>query len=133
MVTTGRAARFSARAGRLHAVVSTKQQRRRDLWFSTRHRRRMSAGGAGSIGRGELGYMRSMTDDTERTLMSAVRLTLTVLGLGLLASLAAGVVVGLIIDDIGRGIGQTVAVGMAVTAVIGVALNILFRGGQPRR
>jgi hypothetical protein len=77
--------------------------------------------------------MTSMTDDTKRTLMSAVRLTLTVLGVGFLASLAAGAVFGLIIDDMGRGIGQTVAVGMAATAIIGVALNILFRSGQPRR
>jgi hypothetical protein len=71
-----------------------------------------------------------MTDDIRRTLASVLRLTLTVLGAGLLASLVAGVVYGLIINDMGRGIGQAVAVGMAATAIVGVALNLLWRGGH---
>lgn len=74
-----------------------------------------------------------MTDDTKQTLMATLRLTFIVLGVGLLASLAAGAVYGLIINDMGRGVGQAVAVGMAATAIIGVALNILLRGSQPRR
>jgi hypothetical protein len=74
-----------------------------------------------------------MTEETRRTWSSAARLTLTVLGLGLLASLAAGLVYGLIIGDVARGLGQTVAIGMSVTAVIGVALNFLWPTQPPRQ
>ncbi len=63
---------------------------------------------------------------------SVTRLTLTVLGIGLVASLAAGVVYGLVIEDLAGGVGRAVAIGMSVTAVIGVALGILWPGGHPR-
>ncbi len=33
---------------------------------------------------------------------------------------------GLIIDDVGRGIGRAVAIGMGITAVVTVALNLLW-------
>jgi len=73
------------------------------------------------------GYAPSMTNEARRTVIGAIRLTLIALGVGLLISLAAGLVVGLIIDDIGRGIGRAIAVGMSLTAVVTVALNLLWR------
>ncbi|MDG4823264.1 hypothetical protein O7635_15515 [Asanoa sp. WMMD1127] len=66
-----------------------------------------------------------MTDDAKRTTANIARLTLAALGIGLLVSLAAGLVLGFVIDDLGRGIGWAVAVGMSVTAVVTVALNLL--------
>jgi hypothetical protein len=68
-----------------------------------------------------------MSKDMRQTAAGAVRLTLVVLGVGLLASLVVGVVAGLLIDDLGRGVGRAVAVGMSITAVVGVALNLLWR------
>ncbi|HEX6684740.1 MAG TPA: hypothetical protein VF062_18190 [Candidatus Limnocylindrales bacterium] len=73
-----------------------------------------------------------MAEDTKRALNSAVRLTLTVLGLGLLASVAVGLVYGLIIDDLAGGLGQTVAIGMTVAALIGVTLNLLWPSDHSR-
>jgi hypothetical protein len=58
---------------------------------------------------------------------SAVRLTLMVLGVGLLASVLVGLLVGWLIGDLGRGLGRSVAIGMSVTAVVGVAANLLSR------
>jgi hypothetical protein len=68
-----------------------------------------------------------MSRDSGQTVAGAVRLTLVMLGVGLLASLVVGIVVGLLIDDFGRGVGRAVAVGMSITAVVGVALNLLWR------
>lgn len=68
-----------------------------------------------------------MTNDARATAANAVRLTLVALGIGFLASLAAGLVLGLIIDDLAGGIGRAVAVGMSITAVVTVALNLLWR------
>ncbi|HEV2930212.1 MAG TPA: hypothetical protein VGW74_16090 [Propionibacteriaceae bacterium] len=68
-----------------------------------------------------------MSRDSGQAAAGAVRLTLVVLGVGLLASLVAGIVVGLLIDDLGRGVGRAIAVGMSITAVVGVALNLLWR------
>jgi hypothetical protein len=68
-----------------------------------------------------------MSKDMRQTAAGAVRLTLVVLGVGLLASLVVGVVAGLLIDDLGRGVGRAVAVGMSITAVVGVALNLWWR------
>jgi hypothetical protein len=67
-----------------------------------------------------------MTNEARRTATGAIRLTLIALGVGLLVSLAAGLVAGLIIDDVGRGIGRAIAVGMSITAVVAVALNLLW-------
>jgi hypothetical protein len=69
-----------------------------------------------------------MGTDVKQTVNTAVRLTLVVLGIGLLASVVAGVVIGLIVGDLAYGLGTGVAVGMSVTAVVGVALNLLWRG-----
>jgi hypothetical protein len=55
-----------------------------------------------------------MGTDVRQSMDSAARLTLVVLGL--------------IVGDLAYGLGTGVAVGMGVTAVVGVALNVLWRG-----
>jgi F0F1-type ATP synthase assembly protein I len=68
-----------------------------------------------------------METDVRQSMNAAVRLTLVVLGVGLLTSLIAGLMLGAVIGDLAEGIGTAVAVGMSVTAVLGVALNLLWR------
>jgi hypothetical protein len=68
-----------------------------------------------------------MGHDARQTAGSAVRLTLTVLGLGLLVSVVVGLLVGWIIGDLARGLGRSVAIGMSISAVLGVAATILSR------
>jgi hypothetical protein len=68
-----------------------------------------------------------MGQDARQTMAGAVWITLTVLGVGLLASALVGLLVGWLIDDLGRGLGRSVAIGMSVTAVAGVAANLLSR------
>jgi hypothetical protein len=69
-----------------------------------------------------------MSNDVGQQIARTARLTLVVLGVGTVLSLLVGLVVGLVIDDLARGIGRSVAVGLSITAVVGVALNLLWRG-----
>lgn len=64
-----------------------------------------------------------MEQDARRTLAGAARITLTGLGVGLVV----GLLVGWLINDLGRGLGGSVAIGMSITAVVGVAANVLSR------
>lgn len=68
-----------------------------------------------------------MAQDTGQTLAGTLRLTFTVLGVGLLVSLLAGLLIGWITGDVGYWIGRAVAIGMGITAVVGVAANLLTR------
>ncbi|HLL68948.1 MAG TPA: hypothetical protein VK453_25025 [Micromonosporaceae bacterium] len=67
-----------------------------------------------------------MSQDPRRT-AGAVWVTLMVLGVGVLVSVLVGLLVGWLIDDMGRGLGLSVAIGMGITAVVGVAANLRSR------
>lgn len=68
-----------------------------------------------------------MNQDARQTMVGAVRITLTVLGVGLLVSVLVGLLVGWLTGDLARGLGRSVAIGMSITAVVGVAANLLYR------
>ncbi len=63
----------------------------------------------------------------------ATQLTFAVLGIGFVLSVVAGLVVGLVIDDLPRGLGRTVLVGMIITAVVGVVLALARSDRRPTR
>jgi hypothetical protein len=68
-----------------------------------------------------------METDAKRIMNDAFRRTLVVLGVGLVASLAVGLLYGVVIDDVARGVGTVVALGMSLAAVAGVAVNLWRR------
>ena len=55
--------------------------------------------------------------------------TLTVLGIGAVVSLVAGLLIGWLIGDVAQGVGTTIWIGMSVTAVVCVAVGLLPRRG----
>ncbi len=55
--------------------------------------------------------------------------TLTILGIGVVVSLVAGLLIGWLIGDVPQGLGTTAWIGMSITAVICVVAVLLPRRG----
>jgi F0F1-type ATP synthase assembly protein I len=72
-------------------------------------------------------YRDAMARDSRQTVLGAVLVTLAVLGVGLVVSVLVGFVVGYLIDDLARGLGRSVAIGMSIAAVVGVAASLLVK------
>ena len=68
-----------------------------------------------------------MDEDVKHTLGETFRLTWTVIGIGFIASLGVGLIVGLLNDDVPGALGRSVAIGMGITAVICVAAILIPR------
>lgn len=69
-------------------------------------------------------YHRLVRDSFDRIIRAdrPVATTFTLIGVGFIVSLLAGLVVGLIADDFRAAFGSTVTVGMIVTAVVSIGL-----------